>query len=223
MNDDRITQIRDMRKDGYSLREIGVKFSISRQRVHQLIGNTGFAYTWNLAERKKKAIQHIQGFPLTSEEEIALLYRLKLSVVRRVMLGQLHKMGYTCQYILEDYIEAINILKELGINTSYITENRARYLVTVSGIKIPVISRRHPFKNRNKYQISLTKMLSHKVNYFALHILIEGEHNEWLIIPAADIVNNNTTFIYPTINGMANKYIGRWDLIVNQEASNVGR
>lgn len=87
---ERIEKMLELRDQGYSLRAIGEMNGISRERVRQLIGNTGFAVTRTLredAEWLRKAVYIERSI---TKRGVAIKYKVSFTTVCKV-LGPGHK------------------------------------------------------------------------------------------------------------------------------------
>lgn len=220
---ERKNQMIALRNKGYSLLEIGKEFSLTKQRVQQLLGKTGLVHGDYSRRRQYNATQDIISDPYAMPEAIAKKHRLTLDTVNRLMQGKLHAMRYSCRYILEDYTFAIEMLKAHDITSSYDGSKTARCLVTEKGIRIRVISRRRPEKVCHRYRINFrVPNPEEKIDYVAFHIISEGVFDKWVIMPTDVFVSKEMSFSYPSLNGIASRYTRGWDEIIEKEKSYVG-
>lgn len=87
MNKNRIARMEHLRTEKhFKLREIGEMFDLSRERVRQLIGNTGRQYLTDTLRHDADSLRdELYYNESTTVETIAMKYHLSPSTVRKVM------------------------------------------------------------------------------------------------------------------------------------------
>ena len=221
---DKMKQLRFEQK--WTLDKIGVMFGVSRERVRQLIGNSGdIVGKADVSPRKaedaqiKAAARDGDFSDLTTTqlaEKIGKSYQYATEmwqgVRHAVEIGTLVHRGFA----IEDFVS--KILSDNGIENSQ-TNSKPFDIVLSNGIKIEVKSRHKPEKHRtskNFYFFPLARALKNNPDFFIL-VVVRSKKKNVFIIPSSEIADHGGVgFVFPPNKMSHNKWIdfeNRFDLL----------
>jgi transcriptional regulator with XRE-family HTH domain len=207
----KLSEVKYLRfNQGWTLRKIGEKFGVSRERVRQLLGNTGF-YSHNL--RKEFVLSNPQ---MTNSElrEILNVSDSSLSLIR----GRQHHATNTKGVLCEDWTS------ETLVSLGYVSEPqsaRAPFDILVNHIaRIDVKSSLHKFfphgvKNPvRKFNVGVGNKRSDCDFYFC----VMSDTLDYFIIPSASVPDTRQfiSFAWPDFYCAKSNwrlYYQRWDLL----------
>jgi hypothetical protein len=200
-----------MRNDGCTHQEISYKYGISRERVRQIIGNTGrnFLREWTIKNTDPEVLKN-----LTTEQALALR---GTKIVIRELLGKIShpcrggycKSGQDAEHLVS------NKLSELGIK-NHLMPNKSPFDIDAGGIRVEVkspIIRSHPKSQYSGYYRASNLKGGSDTDVFV--IVVE---DSFYVIPSIEIGKTaNTIRIYYPPNtrhtSKWSKFINRFDLL----------
>lgn len=120
----RIIKMKRLRAKGFTLRQIGEEFCISRERVRQLIGNTGYTTRYDIARKNREVIaEDVHFYKDMTQAQAARKYNVSESFIRK-LIGPRHKylsgyelkQCYACGNIIHRAYFGKNQTKKDGLN-----------------------------------------------------------------------------------------------------------
>lgn len=185
---DRSELIRLRFENGLTLQEIGDKFKVSRERVRQVIGNTGrhFRSEWTFRHRNilvnenttKQGIKNIKGVK-------SVLYKKLRSIHHRVDGDNTSRLGNETESLVHDR------LVEMGIdNTLMPLRHPFDMIITKSGKTVDVkgsYSRRYTSPRQKSPMYSFHVRKDKKGDYCDFFIFYIEETDSILVIPNNEI------------------------------------
>lgn len=224
-NAERDEEMRRLRtEDGWSLQRIANKFGVSRQRVAQIIGNTG-----HLA--KEKLEKRILEMPLTMKNsEVARKLGIGYRTVQRIRSGlAVRPEGswsangkYNAKLVIQQQLEEMGFEYEMF-------GSRADCDFIINGYRVRVNSRRTPkkispsIKERTdspspRYTFTVGKTENSLSRDIDFQILLIVDKGDVFVVPYDEIPEGQAQIIFcwPTQRpelGKYQKYHERWDLL----------
>lgn len=210
----RIDDMLAMRYKGMTLQVIGAAYGISRQRVRQLIGNTGRTF------RSEVLISRVEEDPSANPEDICdemgmdrrSLYRLGIPIPRHEAAGGMLRKGQLGELIVSGKLSYMGIENEL-------MPNRNPYsILTASGIRVDVRTAYHYVKAPSIVGKSNTHMYKFRVwrkgreHDFADFIVcyIYPLHKSYVIPVSYVHGSENIAISYPILRNEVSKW-ARWE------------
>lgn len=189
MNTDmnRVNKMKQMRNSGKSLQEIADVYSISRERVRQIIGNTGKSFLRTFAVAKLKSVEY--SFDTTRDDIKNNIKRFKGMFLKKLATVP-HKtktMGQDAEIIVSEK------LRDLGFENSLMRSGYSFDILLDNGIKVDV---KASYKKGYTSKKQISGMYAFKVrkdkkgdycDYFICYI---PDHNIFFVIP-----NNKVNYI----------------------------
>lgn len=181
MNDleKRNEEIKAMRTEKrWSLEKIAIFFGVSRQRVHQIVGSTGF-YTHDYC-KINQAVDYLDLDTSKTNEE---MYEKTGKYPKWGGLRHALKDGSSVKagFDIEDYVS--ETLDSLGIR-NVVTNSRKYDIVLENGKTIEVKSRRKPHQQTDYYFFPLFPKISmSKPADFFILVIVKENKNDCFIIP----------------------------------------
>lgn len=194
-----------------TLQEIADMYSLSRERVRQILGNSGGGYK----------TERISNFILTHPEMTNNQLSNKIGIGR----GAISKYRSQQRHAISDGalkigIDAENVvsekLKELGVNHELMPHHHPFDILTLDGKRIDVkCSTKKYIVKRNKSEFYRFKIDKKKrgnyADFFVMYIVPE---NVFLVIPFDDTPRDNLRFNYPVLrDGKFTKFINNFEVL----------
>jgi Sigma-70, region 4 len=180
--------------ENWSNTEIGKKFGISRERVRQLIGNTGYGYI------PRKQAKLILSRPDLTNTQLAEELSVSVGTIIKYRGHQRHaiekgklEIGIRYEIIVSDR------LKQEGIDHKLMPHHHPFDILLGNGKRIDVKSATHKVspksQNYSFYTIRINKKeRGHYADFFIIYIVPE---NMFLVIPFDDTPEDYLRFFYP--------------------------
>lgn len=216
VHSDRNQEIQRLRfSEGWTLKRIGDEFDLSRERVRQIVGNTGYLASKIMAESIADAS------PDLSNEELSEIYGVSKSTVNKHRNGRHVVSGDAPVSVGVEYERwAAERLAELGYSAE-LQKNGAKFDILVDGkLKIDVKSSSGAFRTERQvnpqYNFGVNKKEGKDRVDFFFCIAIDTE--DIFIIPydVLPMPKLSLIFCWPTARpkiGKYQKYHNRFDLI----------
>lgn len=199
----RLNEMVDLRKSGYTLQKIAVKFGISRERVRQLIGNSGYM-AFDLMHKEREAVVE-KSKDLTTPE---LLKKLGISS------GSLPKRNYHHPIENSDSstyrgnvaeVRAAEIIRQHGLTAELMPLQHPFDILVNGSIRLDVKSAHKPLTSPSILRRSTSPMWKFKVGKNSrdkcdFYFCIITETEDVFIIPSKDVPASMQflVFCYPT-------------------------
>lgn len=223
--DERTKEMKALRKKGWSITKIGIFFGVSRQRIHQIIGNTG-----NIAKsivsvkalRNAFASEYLQTKGNLTTDEASK--DLGIKNVSRFWAGKRHAVKNGSQLSdgmkIEEYVS--DLLKEQGIGHK-LTNSRGYDIILDNGktIEIRARFRAHKIQTNNFYLFPLAvKMNMDKPADFFVLVIVNNDKKDCFVIPKKKIPSGMSVgFTWPKSESTQGRfsewvdYHNRFDLL----------
>lgn len=211
----RIQDMIRLREGGKTLEDIGNIYHISRERVRQIIGNTGVYFISNIARRI-----HVDS-SMTVKDLDGLLYgrgrkilRDKLKKIHHAISGGAGKDGQEIEWLVSEK------LKSIGLENELMPLRHPFDIQLKNGIRIDVKatwtkSITSPFQKNEMYRFGVKK--KRKAGACDFYICYIAPHNVFFVIPEKEVNLSNFLYIsYPEPKRSWSKwqdYENRFDLL----------
>lgn len=197
----RLKEMVDLRKNGYTLQKIGDKFGISRERVRQLIGNSGYMAFDLMHEERDRIVEESKD--LTTPE-----LRKKLGIYNIPKRNYHHPVenGDSGTYrgnVSE--VRAAEIIRQHGFIAELMPLGHPFDILVNDSIRVDVKSAYHSLTSPSILRRSASPMWKFKVgknrrDLCDFYFCIITETEDVFIIPSKDVPANMQflAFCYPT-------------------------
>lgn len=222
MNKSRAAEMVRLRfEESKTLQEIANVYGISRERVRQIIGNSGSGY--KLRRNRKKILSH----PELTNDELSEYTGISVNVIstHRAMAGQRHtiKDGGHLKSGTEGEIIVSDKLRELGIEHKLMGHMHKFDIILKNGKRIDVKTADSAIKPPSQhggayYNFRITKFRSGQESYADFFILLIKPENKFYVIPENEIAKSYLRITQSPLKKEKlkyDKYINRFDLLQN--------
>ncbi len=186
MNTDmnRVNKMKQMRNSGKSLQEIADVYSISRERVRQIIGNTGKSFLRTFAVAKLKSVEY--SFDTTRDDIKNNIKRFKGMFLKKLATipHKIKSVGQDAEIIVSEK------LKDLGLENSLMRTGYIFDILLDNGIKIDVkasYKKGYTSKKQKSGMYSFHVQKQRKGDYCDFFICYIPDHNIFFVIPNCEI------------------------------------
>lgn len=203
---DRVQEMRRMRfEDNSTLQEIADKYGISRERVRQLIGNSG-RVAWDKMHRVHAENKHL------GNSVLAKLMGLATRSVYHYRNGERHDIeGGMFQIGSENEILVSNKLSSLGIGNKLMPHHHPFDILLNNGIRVDVKSSSKTLSGLYKFQIKKVT----RGEYADFFILVPTNTKDMFVVPGNKAPDYGIFISWPPKNSRSKyaQYLNRFDLL----------
>lgn len=201
---------------GWTLNEIGILFGVTRERVRQIIGNSG----WMAAKYRKREVR-AAPYEVTNQQladELGLTYAtvsyLRAGIPKKAPSGSLRRIGQKCEERVEEKLES------LGYTVEKMAPNAPFDLLVDGEIKIDVkyasTKPNPPSKsalNNTQYQFKVEGHGEKDLDFFVF-----VAEDDMFVVPHSAVPRQMkyVCFVWPTDRpeiGKYQKYKDKWELL----------